>query len=117
MNTNVTLYIQGNSSLIKKNEVLIGTTAQTNFENVMKMKTARYKATCCLVSFLSDVQNRHICRDTVACQVALVVKNLPVKAGDRRDVSSIPWLGRSPGGEHGNPLQYSLENPLDRGGW
>ena len=29
-----------------------------------------------------------------------------------------PWLGRSPGGEHGNPLQYScLENPMDRGAW
>ena len=54
---------------------------------------------------------------TVASQVTPVVKNLPVKAGDIRDVSSIPGLGRSPGGEHGNPLQYSLENPLDRGGW
>ena len=30
----------------------------------------------------------------------------------------IPRLGRSPGGEHGNPLQYScLENPMDRGAW
>ena len=54
---------------------------------------------------------------TMASQVTLVVKNLPVKAGDIRDVSSIPGLGRSPGGEQGNPLQYSLENPLDRGGW
>ena len=27
-----------------------------------------------------------------------------------------PWVGRSPGGGHGNPLQYScLENPMDRG--
>ena len=31
---------------------------------------------------------------------------------NERDASSIPGLGRSPGGEHGNPLQYScLENP------
>jgi len=30
----------------------------------------------------------------------------------------IPWLGRSPGGRHGNPLQYScLENSTDRGAW
>ena len=30
----------------------------------------------------------------------------------------IPGLGRSPGGEHGNLLQYScLENPMDRGAW
>ena len=48
----------------------------------------------------------------------LVVKNLPAIAGDIRDVSSIPGLGRSPGGEHGHPLQYScLENPMDRGAW
>ena len=34
------------------------------------------------------------------------------------DPGSIPGLGRSPGGEHGNPLQYScLENPMDRGAW
>ena len=53
-----------------------------------------------------------------ASQVALVVKNLPAKAGDMRDVSLIPGSGRSPGGGHGNPLQYScLENPMDRGVW
>ena len=34
------------------------------------------------------------------------------------DTSSIPGLGRSPGGEHGNPLEYScLENIMDRGAW
>ena len=45
----------------------------------------------------------------------LVVKNLPVKAGDIRDSGSIPGSERSPGGGHGNPLQYSfLENPLDK---
>ena len=45
-------------------------------------------------------------------QVALVVKNPPAKAGDSRDLGSIPGLGRSPGGGHGNPLQYCcLENP------
>ena len=33
-------------------------------------------------------------------------------------LDSIPGLGRSPGGGHGNPLQYScLENPMDRGAW
>ena len=50
--------------------------------------------------------------------MALVVKNLPANAGDVRDVCSIPGSGRSPGGGHGNPLQYScLENPTDRGVW
>ena len=34
------------------------------------------------------------------------------------DLGSIPALGRSPGGGHGNPLQYScLENPMGRGAW
>ncbi|CAN0404375.1 unnamed protein product [Rangifer tarandus platyrhynchus] len=47
-----------------------------------------------------------------------VIKNLPVNVGEARDVGSIPGLGRSPGGGHGNPLQYScLENPMDRGAW
>ena len=47
-----------------------------------------------------------------------MVKNLSAKAGDIRDVGSIPGLGISPGGRHGNPLQYScLENPKDRGSW
>ena len=39
-------------------------------------------------------------------------------AGDIRGVGLIPGPGRSPGGGHGNPLQYScLENPMDRGAW
>ena len=39
-------------------------------------------------------------------------------AGDIRDVGSTPGWGRSPGGGHGNPLQYSWpENPVDRGAW
>ena len=54
----------------------------------------------------------------MASQVVLVVRNLPANEGDIRDVSSSPGLGRSPGGGHGNPLQYScLENPMDRGAW
>ena len=45
-------------------------------------------------------------------QMVLMVKNLPANAGD---ASSICGSGRSPGGGHGNPLQYScLENPMDR---
>ena len=41
-----------------------------------------------------------------------MVKNLPANAGHLRDMGSIPGLGRSPGGGHGNPLQCSyLENP------
>ena len=37
---------------------------------------------------------------------------------ETRDVGWIPGLGRSPGGGHGNPLQYPcLENPMGRGAW
>ena len=47
-----------------------------------------------------------------------MVKNLPMNAGDAGDMGSVPGLGRSPGGGHGNPLQYSyLENPMDRAAW
>ena len=53
-----------------------------------------------------------------ASQVVLVVKTPPANAGGVRDTGSIPGSGRSPGGGHGNPLQYScLENPMDRGVW
>ena len=45
-----------------------------------------------------------------------MVKNPPANAGDPRDVGSIPGSGRSPGGGHGNRVQYScLENPMARG--
>ena len=50
--------------------------------------------------------------------MALVVKNLPANAGDASDTGSIPGSGRSPGGGHGNPLEYScLENSKERGAW
>ena len=49
---------------------------------------------------------------TGASQVVQEVKNLPASAGDVRDAGSIPGSGRSLGGGHSNPLQYScLENP------
>ena len=52
--------------------------------------------------------------NNVSSQVVLVVKNPPDNAGDIRDAGSIPGSGRSPGGGHGNPFQYScLENPMD----
>ena len=48
--------------------------------------------------------------------MALVVKNLPANAGDIRDVGLTPGLGRSPGGGHDNPPQYScLKNPMNGG--
>ena len=48
--------------------------------------------------------------------MALMVKNLPVNAGDPG--SSIPGSRRSPGEGNGNSLQYScLENSMDKGTW
>ena len=45
-------------------------------------------------------------------------KELPTNAGDAGDMGMIPGLGRSPGGEKSNPLQFScLENPNDREAW
>ena len=46
-------------------------------------------------------------RNANKSQVVLVVKNLPANAGDIRDMGLILGWGRSPGGGHGNPLQYS----------
>ena len=47
-----------------------------------------------------------------------MVKNPLLNARDLGDSGLISELGRSPGGGHGNPLQYScLENPMDRGAW
>ena len=66
-----------------------------------------------IVSYLSSTLHFHL-----ASQVALVVKNLCTNAGDLGDAGSIPGWGRSSGGRHGNPLQYScLENPMDREAW
>ena len=71
---------------------------------------------------LAQIISSGLVHTQVACvwasQVLLAVKNLPANAGDVRDLGSIPWLGRSPGEENGNPHQYSCwENPIDRGAW
>jgi len=47
-----------------------------------------------------------------------VGKESACSAGDTGDVGLIPGLERAPGGESGNPVQYSyLKNPMDRGAW
>ena len=47
-----------------------------------------------------------------------MVKNPSANEGDIRDTDLIPGLGRSPEGEHSNPLKYSrLENAKTRGTW
>ena len=62
--------------------------------------------------FTGLAQNRY---SIWVSQVALMVKNPPANARDVRGMGSIPGLGRSLGGVHGNPFQYSCqENPTDR---
>ena len=50
--------------------------------------------------------------------MALAVKTLVCQCRKCRDIGLIPGSGKSPGGGHGNPLQYScLKNPMGRGAW
>ena len=65
-----------------------------------------------------------VCKSVVLLLIVEVSPALPKwlsgkdSACNAGDTGSTPGLGRSPGGEHGNPLQYScLENPMDRGAW
>ena len=82
----------------------------------------RISWTACLVSIVhrttkGQTQTKQLStyalEATQAFQVAVVVKNPSANAG-YRDVGLIPVWERSPGGRHGNPLQYSC---LDRGAW
>ena len=65
-----------------------------------------------MTELLSTAQHTRVCTYLYRpSQVGIVVKNPPASARDGRDKGSIPESGRSPGGEHSNPLQYScLEN-------
>ena len=65
--------------------------------------------------YISLSKRANQCNRTMACLVAQTVKESACNAGD---LGLIPGMGRSPGGEHGNPLQCScLENPTARGAW
>ena len=63
-------------------------------------------------------QYNNIVSVVFSSQVVLVIKNLSANPGGVRVRGSVLQAGRSPGGGHSNPLQYSyLENPMDRGAW
>ena len=65
-----------------------------------------------------SADERHLDHIWWAFPVAWVVKISPASAGDVKDLGLISALEGSPGGGHGNPLQYScLENPMDGGAW
>ena len=62
-----------------------------------------------------DWPQKEACKGFPDGTSGLKKKNLPVNAGDIKDVNSTPWSGISTGGGHGNPLQYScLENRMDK---
>ena len=51
------------------------------------------------------------------CRLSMVAQQSRICLQCRRPGFD-PWVGKIPGGWHGNPLQYScLENPTDRGAW
>ena len=59
---------------------------------------------------------KSICKDEGSSQVEPEIKNAPATAGDVKHVGLTPEFGRSPGGRHDYPLQYSfLEYHMDRG--
>ena len=56
--------------------------------------------------------------EVLSLRASLVAQQVRISQKYRNagDLDLIPGLGRSPGGAHGNPRQYScLENPSDRG--
>ena len=60
--------------------------------------------------------SHHLPHGHLSIPGASMVKNLPVGAGDKGDLGSIPGSGRSPSEGNGNPLQYfCLGNSMDRG--
>ena len=117
------LSITNSRSLTKPLQVQPGPEIVENMAEVLGSISHSWIFCLCDLTFLASVSYK--CMNSMRWAIfitgfpgMLVVKNLSANAGDIRDVGSIPGLGRSPGGGHGNPLQYScLENPTDRGAW
>ena len=90
---------------------------------LQSVESKRVRCSCMHTHMYTNI-SREGTRDRVvqwASLIAQLVKNPPVmqeSACNAGDVGSIPGLGRSPGGENSNPLQYScLGNHMDRGSW
>ena len=79
--------------------------------------------------YIKEINNKVLLYSTGSCIWYIVInlwgfpgssmlKESSCSAGDAGDTGWVPWLGGSPGGLHGNPLQYAcLENPRDKGAW
>ena len=94
--------------------------AKLPYKKIVPIYTPRSSLQICTDVCLSHLSGCVGCVPSWGCVGGTMVKSLPADAGDSRDTDtgSIPGSGRSPGGGHGNPLQYScLENPMDRGAW
>ena len=92
-----------------------------SFTASLMAQTAKNPPVCRRPSFSSWVGKFPWRRDRLSIPVFLSFpggSDSKESACNAADLGSIPGLGRSPGGRHGNPLQYScLENPMDRGAW
>ena len=112
-----TLKLQGKKSLIITSDVIFPFCTFNNKTDHLNERSAHFFVKSQAVTILG------FCGTPMsiiiwAPQVVPVVKNPPANAGDKRDRGLIPGSGITPGGGHGNPLQYScLENPMDRGTW
>ena len=91
-------------------------TGETTFRILWRKAPTRHQASPSKGSGLGEsVAGSSVKITFLKNHLNLVQVALPANAGD---LGSIPGLGKSSGGEHGNPLQYScLENPMARGAW
>ena len=61
---------------------------------------------------------KRVRHDSGTKQPQYMGSEVKASAWNEEEPGSIPGLGRSPGEENGNPLQYScLENPMEGGAW
>ena len=89
----------------------------------IKLLVICWNAVPCFCQFLCDIANGYAGIFSFGLEWNRGLgRGLPIVEGRKHlilgDLSSLPGSGRSHGGRHGNPLQYScLENPMDRGAW
>ena len=106
----------------KKKRFLWGVMLELRFERGVGKRDGKTRSFAELKTLYNDTRtirdNRAYVKKWRGFPDGSAGKESACNAGDRGDVGSIPGLGRTPGGRHGKPLQYScLENPMDRGAW
>ena len=82
--------------------------------NVMRLQMSSGPDRRCLVDLGKNPILNSILRAVETVPGGTVVKKPPASTGNRRDMDSIPGLGKSPGERNGNLLQYSCpDNSVD----